>query len=134
MILSLKHSRKELGLLMFSFVIAVVVYGCLMFSAEIETEMFPSTQIAMWWSLITMTTVGYGDFYPVSTWGYIVGIFCAVNGIIVLALPVAAIASTFSGFYSRNADLQKHIAEVKKQDEKTFTESENDNITPEPVE
>ncbi|XP_045176546.2 potassium voltage-gated channel protein egl-36-like [Mercenaria mercenaria] len=124
MVLSLRYSVKELLLLGFSFLIAVVVYGCLIFSAEIETDMFPSTQIAMWWSLITMTTIGYGDFYPTTTWGYVVGIVCAINGLIVLALPIAAIASTFSSLYSRNADFQKHMTEVRKQKQILCVEKE----------
>ena len=115
MLLSLRHSLKELLLLLFSFLIAIVVYGCLIFSSEIESDMFPTTQIAMWWSLITMTTIGYGDFYPTSTWGYVIGVICAINGIIVIALPIAAIASVFNSLYSRNADYRKHLSEVKKQ-------------------
>ena len=115
MLLSLRYSVKELLLLLFSFLIAVIVYGCLIYSAEIDSEMFPSTQIALWWSLITMTTIGYGDFYPTTTWGYVVGVICAINGIIVLALPIAAVASTFSNLYSRNAEFQNHIIEVRKQ-------------------
>ena len=86
-----------------------------MFSFEIESDMFPTTQITMWWTVITMTTVGYGDFYPVSTFGYVVGVVCAITGIIVLALPVAAISGTFSNLFSRNSELQRHKQAVKEQ-------------------
>lgn len=109
MMLSLVHSCKELALLLFSFLVAVVIYGCLIFSAEITSTMFESTYISMWWSLITMTTIGYGDFYPTTRFGYIVGVICALNGIIVLALPIAAIAGTFSNLFSRNNDYQRHV-------------------------
>ncbi|XP_060587058.1 potassium voltage-gated channel protein egl-36-like [Ruditapes philippinarum] len=125
MLLSVRYSVKELLLLLFSFLIAVIVYGCLIFASEIESTMFASPQISMWWSLITMTTIGYGDFYPTTTRGYVVGILCAINGIIVLALPIAAIASTFSNLYSRNAEFQKHLTEVRKQ---TLDTISKDNI------
>jgi ABC-type phosphate transport system permease subunit len=67
----------------------------------------------MWWAVITMTTVGYGDFYPVSTFGYILGVVCAINGIIVLALPIAAIAGVFSNLFSRNSEFQRHKKAVR---------------------
>jgi hypothetical protein len=87
----------------------------MIFSAEIQSTMFENTYISLWWSLITMTTIGYGDFYPTTTYGYIVGMICAVNGIVVLALPIAAIAGTFSNMFSRNADYQRHKTAATKQ-------------------
>ncbi|KAL4224966.1 hypothetical protein ACF0H5_015662 [Mactra antiquata] len=117
MLLSLTNSRRELLLLMFTFCVGVIVYGCLIFSAEIETDMFATTWISMWWSLITMTTVGYGDFYPTTLFGYIVGTVCAINGLIVLALPIAAIAGTFSDLYSRNQDFKAHKDAIRKTSE-----------------
>ncbi|XP_060579985.1 potassium voltage-gated channel protein Shaw-like [Ruditapes philippinarum] len=113
MLVALKHSLKELMLLLFTFLVLVVIYACLIFSAEIESDMFPNTQLTMWWAVITMTTVGYGDFYPVSTFGYILGVVCAINGIIVLALPIAAIAGVFSNLFSRNSEFQRHKKAVR---------------------
>lgn len=116
LLMALRYSIKELLLLVLSLIIGVIIYGCLIFAAEIKTDMYPTTQISMWWSLITMTTVGYGDFHPTSTMGYIVGIICAVNGVIVLALPIAAVAGTFSNLYSRHLDFHKHRAAVHKEE------------------
>lgn len=122
MLLALRHGIKELLLLVFTFLIVVVVYGCIIFSAEIETDMFPTTHISMWWALITMTTIGYGDYYPVSSFGYLVGAICAVTGIIVLALPVAAIAGTFSNLFAANSEFQKHKLAIQSQKRSEFQE------------
>lgn len=115
LLLAVQNSFKELALLAFGLVVYVVIYGTMMFSAEALTDNFPNIWIAMWWALITMTTVGYGDYYPTTTTGYMVGTLCAVNGLIMLALPVAAIANNFSQLYSKQAEIEKHRREIKEQ-------------------
>ena len=90
--LSMKSSVREMALLLVLFLFTIIMYGGLIFSMEMHSDMFPDTRKAMWWALITMTTVGYGDFYPTQTPGYIVGTLCALNGLVVLALPIAAIS------------------------------------------
>merc|ERR1719494_893531 len=47
-----------------------------------------------------MTTVGYGDYYPVTAIGQIVGIMCAICGLLMVALPVSVVATNFSIYYS----------------------------------
>ena len=50
----------------------------------------------MWWATITLTTVGYGDIYPVTTLGKILNGIIAVLGIGLFALPAGILASGFS--------------------------------------
>jgi voltage-gated potassium channel len=50
---------------------------------------------AIWWSLVTITTVGYGDLYPVTFWGRIIGIIFILLGFIAFSTFTAFIASTF---------------------------------------
>ncbi|KAL4225591.1 Potassium voltage-gated channel subfamily C member 1 [Mactra antiquata] len=123
LLLTLEHSFKEFFLLAFAFGITVIMFGCLIFSAEIESDMFPSTQISMWWALITMTTIGYGDYFPTTTFGYMIGSLCAISGVIVIALPVASIAGTFSDLYSRNSDLQRHKRAVDNENRRCSKQS-----------
>ena len=72
--------------------------------------------VAIWWALVTMTTVGYGDFHPISTGGYIIGSLCTLSGIIIIAMPTPIIVQNFSRLYSTfkacqrlaNRDMQQH--------------------------
>ena len=53
-------------------------------------------------SLVTMTTVGYGDVTPATSVGKLIGSFCAITGVLTLSLPVPVIVSNFEFFYKRD--------------------------------
>lgn len=62
---------------------------------------------ALWWSIETATTVGYGDFYPVTPWGRVVGSVVMVVGITTYGLVTAALATWFVGHEQRR---RHHLA------------------------
>lgn len=100
MMLTLKSSISEIFLLFVGVSIAVIIYATSIYYVEVlETENnFQNIPQAIWWAIITMTTVGYGDFYPVSAAGYIIGTLCALSGLLLLSMPIAIIANNFNIF------------------------------------
>ncbi len=85
-----------LFLLLFGAVILYLVEG------EAQPETFGSIPRAMWWSMATLTTVGYGDVYPITLLGKICAGFIALVGIGVVALPAGIIAANFTNELSDN--------------------------------
>lgn len=59
-------------------------------------EQFASIPRAIWWAIATLTTVGYGDIYPITAWGKAAASLIAFAGIGVVALPTGIFASAFS--------------------------------------
>lgn len=114
LLIAIQKSCHELLLLFVVFMYGVTVFGTLIFYFEMSTGKFDNVGYGIWWSLITMTTVGYGDFFPETYGGYVVGAICAFSGIIALALPISSIASNFGKYYSRFDDLEQHEKAIKK--------------------
>jgi len=75
------------------FISAVLIYFA---ESEAQPEVFGSIPRAMWWAMATLTTVGYGDAYPITTIGKILASVVAILGIGVVAMPAGVIAAHFS--------------------------------------
>ena len=69
-----------------------------MYMAEGTTqpEIFGSIPRCLWWSVITVTTVGYGDTYPITPLGKIIAALTAIMGVAVIAIPIGIISAGFT--------------------------------------
>ena len=72
-------------LLVFFLVLGIVIFASLVYYAERiqvnPTNDFSSIPLGLWWALVTMTTVGYGDMVPKTYLGMFVGAMCAMAGV-----------------------------------------------------
>lgn len=93
-----KAKAGDLAVAFFILFIVLVFASSLMYHAEhqAQPEVFSSIPASMWWGVITLTTIGYGDTYPVTVLGKIVGGGVAVLGIAVYAIPTGIMASAFT--------------------------------------
>ncbi|MEM7047720.1 MAG: ion transporter [Pseudomonadota bacterium] len=97
MLRALWSRREELLLCVFGGFLAMVFAATGLFIIEGRTnpDTFGSIPRALWWALITLTTVGYGDAVPTSTAGRIIAGMTAIAGIALIALITSVIASAF---------------------------------------
>ena len=93
----LHTKRGDLAAVVSVLFLLLVMTSSLMFFAEhqAQPEEFASIPRAMWWSIITLTTVGYGDVFPVTAAGRLLAGMIAIVGIGLFALPAGILGSGF---------------------------------------
>ena len=91
--------RKRGELLVTAYISTLILFiiSILMYYAEHEAQpqVFVNVLDGLWWGIATLTTVGYGDIYPITTLGKIIAAVSAFIGIGVFALPTAILGSAF---------------------------------------
>ncbi len=77
---------------------AVLLFASLLYAVEhkVQPDKFGTIPQAMWWAIVTLGTVGYGDVIPVTPLGKIVTVFAIVVGFAMIALPVAIVSTAFA--------------------------------------
>ena len=100
-------SGKDLPSLFAVLVINIILFSSVIFYVEndIKDNDFKSIPDAFWWTIITMTAVGYGDQVPKGALGKLIGAVCAISGIVVLfCFPTPVLLSHFEEMYKPKGD------------------------------
>ncbi len=96
---------------------------------DIQPDAFGSIPRALWWAVITLTTVGYGDAYPITIVGKIIGGLLAMSGVAFVAMPTGIIAAAFSDAMQERRDrkiqdMREHLARLDEIDENVVAKLE----------
>ena len=89
---------------------------------DAQPKLFDNVGEGFWWALITFATVGYGDVYPITWLGKLLGMFSAVFGVMLFALPTAIVTSAFMNRLQSKERQEKKLK--KKEDVPIFNESD----------
>ena len=121
------EERRSFGAALYLIAIALFLSSALMYLAEYEVqpENFQSIPKTMWWSLITLTTVGYGDVSPITPLGQIIGAFTALMGVCTVALLTGIVASAFSTQMARREAIFEEEIKLAMSDGIITSEEEN---------
>jgi voltage-gated potassium channel len=105
----LSAKKSELLVTLYAGVIILIISSGLMYYIEREAQpdKFNSILSTMWWGVMTLTTIGYGDVYPVTPLGKLIGSFIAVLGIGLFVLPAGILAAGFSSEIANQAQSAK---------------------------
>ena len=98
--------KEEILVLVFYTVVILVILSFLIFQIEHEAQpdVFTNVFQTMWWGVATLTTVGYGDMYPITTAGKIITSVITIMGIAFVAIPGGMFASEFIAAMNKHRD------------------------------
>lgn len=90
---ALRASRHKITVFMFSVFTIVLTVGALMYVVEGDVNGYTSIPKAMYWAIVTMTTVGYGDIVPVTELGKTIAAFLMIMGYAIIAVPTGIVTT-----------------------------------------
>ena len=88
---ALRASRRKIAVFLLAVVTIVVVVGTLMYVIEGERHGFTSIPISIYWAVVTLTTVGYGDLAPATTLGRALSVLLMLTGYGIIAVPTGIV-------------------------------------------
>ena len=106
--------KEELALFFFTsaIILFIAAVGIYHFENPVQPETFQSVFHSLWWAVATLTTVGYGDVYPITLGGRIFTSFILLIGLGIVAVPTGLISSALSA--ARNEELEKDLQDEAK--------------------
>lgn len=103
---ALHERRHEFGVVLGLVGLTLLISASVLYVAEAEAQpdKFGSIPRALWWSIVTLTTVGYGDTFPVTALGKFFAAVVAITGVMVIAIPTGIFAASFSEGLQRHRE------------------------------
>ena len=106
--ISVAFNRIKKELIIFSILAVFILYisavGIYHFENPAQPDKFPDIFHSMWWAVATLTTVGYGDVFPITNGGKIFASLVVYVGLGLIALPAGLIGGAFSEAFSKNKE------------------------------
>ena len=95
---ALRNSRIKIFIFLFAVLIIAIVSGTLMYLIEGEDSGFKNIPVSVYWSIVTLTTVGYGDIHPVSTLGQFLASLLMILGYGIIAVPTGIVSAEYTKY------------------------------------
>lgn len=93
---ALRHSRPKILVFVFSVLIITVIAGTVMYLVEGEASGFDNIPLSIYWCIVTLTTVGFGDIAPITPLGRFIASFIMITGYGIIAVPTGIVSAEYS--------------------------------------
>ncbi len=90
---ALLQARRKIFVFLFSVLVLIIIFGALMFVIEGPENGFTNIPVSIYWAIVTITTVGYGDIAPQTSLGQFVAAFAMICGYAIIAVPTGIIGA-----------------------------------------
>jgi voltage-gated potassium channel len=103
---ALRASRRKITVFLFGVLTVVVIFGALMYLIEDPDSGFTSIPQSIYWTIVTLTTVGYGDISPQTVLGQTIASLIMIIGYGIIAVPTGIVTAELSQFYKKSISTQ----------------------------
>ena len=96
LISALKASKNKIAIFVFSIIVLTIILGTIMYLIEGPENGFTSIPLSMYWAIVTLTTVGYGDLSPNTPFGQFIASIVMILGYGIIAVPTGIVTSAMT--------------------------------------
>lgn len=93
---ALKNSKAKILVFLFAVLVISIIMGTVMYLVEGPEHGFSSIPLSIYWCIVTLTTVGFGDIHPVTPFGQFVASFIMIVGYGIIAVPTGIVSAEYS--------------------------------------
>ena len=115
--IALRSSRPKIIVFILSVSLVVIILGTLMYIVEGQQNGFDNIPKSIYWAVVTLTTVGYGDVVPITTLGKTVAVFIMLLGYAIIAVPTGIVSSEMSKNRNDKEQLENQEEILEKEEE-----------------
>ncbi|TDN81597.1 voltage-gated potassium channel [Salegentibacter sp. 24] len=127
LLLALKNSRPKITVFLFAVLIICIIMGTVMHLVEGEKGGFDNIPLSIYWCIVTLTTVGFGDIHPITPLGRFIASFIMIVGYGIIAVPTGIVTSEFTksqkDIIPTNTQVCPHCNEDKHLDKAEFCQN-----------
>jgi voltage-gated potassium channel len=115
--IALRSSRPKIIVFILSVSLIVIILGTLMYIIEGQQNGFDNIPKSIYWSVVTLTTVGYGDVVPITTLGKTVAVFIMLLGYAIIAVPTGIVSSELTKYNKAKRQEKNQSVIIEKEQE-----------------
>jgi voltage-gated potassium channel len=106
---ALKASRYKISIFLYAVIMLIIIIGAIMYLVEGEENGFTSIPQSMYWVIVTITTVGFGDITPQTTLGKFIASFIMILGYAIIAVPTGIVTAEVSRLKKKESDKNTQV-------------------------